>query len=59
MNLLSFSTIDFKDTGDGHVRSVASLRTDMENWGFTFDETGKKKPYWQGHEREDVFEARQ
>ena len=54
-----YQIYSYEDTGDGHVRSVASLRTDMKNLGFTFDETGKKKPYWQGHEREDVVEARQ
>lgn len=42
---------------DGYVRSTESLRLDMKDWGFVYEEANKH-PYWEGHERADVVEKR-
>lgn len=39
------------------VRSVESCRVDLLKWGAKYDEN-KNRPYFEGHEREDVVEAR-
>jgi len=39
------------------VRSVESCRVDLLKWGAKYDEN-KNRPYFEGHEREDVIEAR-
>ena len=39
------------------VRSEESTRRDLERWGVTFD-SNSKRPYFEGHEREDVVAHR-
>jgi hypothetical protein len=40
------------------VRSVQSLRLDLRRWGIHYS-ANKIRPYWIGHEREDVVEHRE
>jgi len=40
------------------VRSVESCRVDLLKWGAKYD-SNKNRPYFEGHEREDVLLARQ
>ncbi|CAF4575974.1 unnamed protein product, partial [Didymodactylos carnosus] len=46
-----------KKTGTGLIRSVESLRLDMRKWGIHYEANGSR-PYFIGHEREDVVEHR-
>jgi hypothetical protein len=39
------------------IRSVSSVRVDLMKWGFKYD-SNKNRPYFEGHEREDVVEKR-
>ena len=39
------------------VRSESSLRCDLARWGLRWDDN-KNRPYFEGHEREDVVTAR-
>ena len=40
------------------VRSVSSLRCDLLEWGLKWDDN-KCRPYFEGHERDDVVVARE
>jgi len=44
--------------GDGFVRSTWYLHMDLNRCGFKIVETKGMLPYWEGHEREDIVEAR-
>lgn len=63
-NFANFFTQEYRklyaleDAGDGFVRSTWSLHMDLNRWGFKIRETKGKLPYWVGHEREDIIEAR-
>ncbi|CAF1656724.1 unnamed protein product [Rotaria magnacalcarata] len=46
-----------KDTDSELIRSVSSCRNDLRWWGATFKENGAR-PYFEGHERQDVVESR-
>lgn len=40
------------------VRSISNLRLDLRRWGINYS-SNKIRPYWIGHEREDVVEHRE
>ncbi|CAF5000107.1 unnamed protein product, partial [Rotaria socialis] len=46
-----------KNPDDSLIRSVQSCRLDLRRWGARF-EANSKRPYFEGHEREDVVEHR-
>jgi hypothetical protein len=46
-----------KDVNDPYVRSERSCRLDLKRWGAKF-EKNSQRPYFEGHEREDVVSHR-
>jgi len=61
--LAKFITGKYKEYGweiedDELIRSEATCRIDMLKWGAVWDRN-KKRPYFEGHEREDVVKHRQ
>jgi transposase len=61
--LAKFITEKYKDYGgeieaDELIRSEASCRIDLLKWGAVWD-SNKKRPYFEGHERDDVVKHRQ
>ena len=61
--LAKFITEKYKGYGgeiedDELIRSEASCRIDMLKWGAVWD-SNKKRPFFEGHEREDVIRHRQ
>jgi hypothetical protein len=46
-----------KDPDDPLIRSVKSCRLDLRRWGARF-ESNSKRPYFEGHERQDVVQHR-
>jgi hypothetical protein len=61
-DLALFITEKFKELYDHNVdlfpnkfiRSISSFRVDLMTWGFKYD-NNKNRPYFEGHEREDVI----
>jgi hypothetical protein len=52
-----FKTTYEVDVGDDYVRSVSSCKRDLIKWGFYLGDNSNR-PYYEGHEREDVVLAR-
>ena len=46
-----------KQSGDDLIRSESSCRLDLRRWGAKF-EANSQRPYFEGHEREDVVKHR-
>ncbi|CAF1215810.1 unnamed protein product, partial [Didymodactylos carnosus] len=46
-----------KQIGDDLIRSKRSCRPDLRRWGAKF-ETNSQRPYFEGHERDDVVKHR-
>ncbi|CAF3360349.1 unnamed protein product, partial [Rotaria sp. Silwood2] len=46
-----------KNSNDSFIRSERSCRLDLKNWGAKF-EKNSQRPYFEGHEREDVVKHR-
>jgi hypothetical protein len=61
--LVDFINLKFKETTDEKlpdgvvIRSESSCRRDLLRWGAKYEKI-KKRPYFLGHEREDVIQYR-
>ena len=54
-----YEEITAQKLGEGEfIRSQSSCRVDLIKWGARWD-SNKNRPYFEGHERADVVEARE